>query len=147
LLLLVVAMAFSTATALAASLQHRSEAGVSTTAAPRAGEADEILLEVAYSWKVKGSRLSGTVTNGDRSDVQGTARVTRRSSGKTVTLATGGKLSVAAGHKQVLSLSLTKAGKGFFRRHARATAQLVLKETAGTRSGEETDDIKIHRTG
>jgi hypothetical protein len=147
LLALTLGAGVPSATALASSVSHPSTPGPTATAAQDDGEANEILLEVAYSWKVKGSRLSGTITNGDTSDVTGTAKVTRQSQGRTLTLATGGRLAVAAGQKQVLSLTLTRTGKRFFKRHRKVTAQLELSETAGTRSGDETDEIKVHRAG
>lgn len=105
----------------------------------------EILLQVAYTWKVKGTKVTGTVTNDDSADARGTAKVTRRAGGRTTTFATGGTLRVAAGRKQTLTLTLTKAGRSWFKRHGTASAELVMQVTAGTRSGDVSNEIRLRR--
>lgn len=106
----------------------------------------EILLEVAYGWKLRGSTVTGAVTNGDRAAVSGTAKVTRTSSkGTPVTLATGGRIMVAAGDKQTVKLTLTTSGRSFFKRRTKATLNLVLQERAGARSGDVTEEIVVRK--
>ncbi|UTI66958.1 hypothetical protein NBH00_12290 [Paraconexibacter antarcticus] len=121
-------------------------AGAAVTASAAQGEGDEILLEVASTWKLKGTRITGTVTNADRSALTGTAKVTRDSSkGTPITLATGGRLAVAAGRRQVVTLTLTTAGKQYFRHRRTASVDLALREFAGTRRGEVGEGIVVRK--
>lgn len=145
LLALVVGGVLSTTLAQATSTTRPAAGTAIATAAQSDGEADEIQLDVAGSWKLKDSKVSGTVTNNDRSDITGTAKLTARPGGKTVTIATGGPLDVAVGQKQTLSLKLTQAGKSLFKRHTKAKADLLVQEHADTRSGDLDVDVEIHK--
>lgn len=106
---------------------------------------NEILVETGAKWTLKGSKVTGTLTNGNAAQLDGLGKLTVTPRSTKLTLAKGTAFSIASRGKAKVTFTLTKTGKSYFKKRSKARVDMDLAVKAGGQTGTITTDVVVRK--